>query len=76
VQIEKILSDVYRNIAYIANYIFVNQTHFDFKGDSIVESMNSNLKTGAIRIDGKLSLDEAASRHISMLENKVQNRNW
>jgi hypothetical protein len=76
VQIEKILSDVYRNIEYCANYSFMNQTHFDFKGDSIVESMNSNLKTGAIRIDGKLSLDVAASRQISMLENKVQNRNW
>jgi hypothetical protein len=76
VQIEKILSDVYRNMAYVGNHMFLNQTYFDFKGDSIVESMNSNLKTGAIRIDGKLSLDVAASRQITMLQNRVQNRNW
>ena len=75
IQVEKIVSDVYSNIKYLGNHHFMNQTTFGFRGDSIAESVNSNFKTGSIRIDGKLSLEVSAERQLAVTNQRTQKKN-
>jgi len=73
--LQEIIDRIVGRISYCGNHYFLENTTFGYKGDSIVESMNSSMKYGAIPIDSRMGVDRSAFTQMNMAIRQARSKN-
>ena len=74
-EIDNIVQSVRNQLKYVAHYNFMKISTFGFLGDSIVESANSALKSGSLKVATSMKINLSGSTQIKISENQTHKKN-
>ena len=73
--IEHIEISIETNLKYISHCYFIDVTTFGFLGDSIVEAVNSVIKTGDIKVASNMTIDISGGTQLKINGNQTHKKN-
>ena len=74
-EIDVIVYNLKNQLKYVAHYNFMKISTFGFLGDSIVESANSALKSGSLKVATSMKINLSGSTQIKISENQTHKKN-
>ena len=72
--IEQVFLAIQNNFQYVAHCYFKDVFAFHFKGESIVESTNSGLKTGSLSVSTSMNINTSAGTQLDIGENQTMKK--